>query len=162
MDIPQELKEQIKVRKEEHLKPVKPENMHITLKFLGEIKEDMINRIEEAIRECFRSKFKVRIGEVGGFPRVEHARVIFLEIESEELQSIADCIHKKTVGIGDDRPFKGHLTLARARNYVSAKRYKEQFSKFRGYEWEVNEIKIVKSVLTPAGPKYSVIKSIKL
>ncbi len=155
VDIPEEIKDRIKdiTKKWDRgkLKIVRPENLHITLKFLGEISKDEIWEIYRRISECKYPPFKIKIGKLNGFPTPRNARVIFLSTESPELNEIGNCIRSKTREWGDNKPFKGHITLARVR---SGKFDTNRPAVNISYEWIVKQIKIKSSKLTPKGPIY--------
>src|SRR3989339_1295186 len=94
---------------------VKKENVHITLKFLGEIDERKILLIEDVLKSCAEKKkpFEIEIKDCGGFPNLHKPRVIWIGITegSQELKDIANCIDSKLSNLGfekETRAFKPH------------------------------------------------------
>jgi 2'-5' RNA ligase len=101
---------------------VKRENLHYTLRFLGELDEDDVSRATEAAREAAAAQpsFTARLGELGGFPSMRRARVLWLGLSegAEALVSLAQHLERALVTRGfeaTERPFSAHLTLGRIR-----------------------------------------------
>lgn len=96
---------------------VKPEAMHVTLKFIGERPEDSVAAIGEALSQVAMKPFTVSFRGYGFFPTVKMARVFWIGIESgPELADLAHSVDKavKPLGIpGETHTFSPHLTLAR-------------------------------------------------
>ncbi len=135
-------------------RPVKPQHMHITIKFLGDVGEDEMQVCKSAIEDCAHDQIPFKIYEGGAFPNPKYARVLFAKVDSMQLQNIAKCIHNKTKGIGDERPFVPHITIARARNRkVNANAEIKKLGKL-SIESKVKAIALKKSTLTPNGPVY--------
>ncbi len=97
---------------------VRPESMHLTLKFLGEVAEEKLGAIDERLGRIRTQPFKVRVSGVGFFPNDRAPRVFWAGIESPALQELAQKVEEQTVELGfraEKRPFRPHLTLARSR-----------------------------------------------
>jgi 2'-5' RNA ligase len=138
----------------EKFKVVDEKNLHITIKFLGDIGEDEVAVCKKAIDECVNGSISVKISGGGAFPSLARARVIFINVISEDLERIANCIHNKTKGIGDEKPYVGHLTIARVRDgYINAQRISEELKPLKIDE-KIKKIALMKSTLTPNGPVY--------
>jgi len=168
IDLPEDVKQNIVnlQRKLPRLnaKLVEPENLHICLKFLGEVEENKIEKIKKVIDEATEiyEKFDVEFDGIGFFPNKNYIRVIFLEISKgkEILCSLADIIDEKLSNEGFEREkkdFVPHITLARVKSRVS----KEDVEKLENLKlhsiFKVDKIKLFSSRLTPHGPIYSVI-----
>ncbi len=146
---------------------VKPENLHITLKFLGETRPEMRVQVCEALRRCTnRPSFGVRLSGVGGFPRAQAARVVWagLDSGSVELSRLAACVDSELTRLGfprDGKPFSPHITLARAkRTYADVLLAAESQCEF-GY-FSVREFCLMKSELRPSGAVYTVLERFPL
>ncbi len=140
---------------------VKPENMHLTLKFLGEIDESKLSNVISALSGisfvCFVCTFK----GIGAFPDEAHPKVVWIGVESnkrlEMLASlVANAVHEFG---GDDKPFSAHLTLARVN--ATSDSFSPFFNKTRAVElsgFPVSQFELIQSTLGPSGPTYSVLK----
>ncbi|MGC9057879.1 MAG: RNA 2',3'-cyclic phosphodiesterase [Candidatus Micrarchaeia archaeon] len=140
----------------EKFKIVDEKNIHITIKFLGDIGDDEIAMCRKAIDECTSrcNNIKVKMSGGGAFPSLDRARVIFVNVFSKELEMVANCIHNKTKGIGDEKPYVGHITIARVRNgSVGAYKIVEELKSLNIDEY-IKKIALIKSTLTPNGPVY--------
>ncbi len=135
-------------------RPIGKEHMHITLKFLGEVGDEEIEVCKKAIDECIHNKIPITLAGGGAFARPGHARVVFVNVVSDELERIARCIRNASAGIGDDRPFVGHLTVARAR--FGPSNASGLVGLLGGIEIreDIEKIALKKSTLTPQGPVY--------
>lgn len=152
------------------LKPVSPSNVHITLKFLGEIYERTVPDIGSVVRQAATgiSPFDLRLVDVGVFPNERSPRVVWVGMDgTEPLTRMAAALEEGCEPLGfprERRPFSPHLTLARVRegfrpdvSEFLAKHHGQDFGSFR-----VERIKLKKSVLTPAGPIYSDVLTVEL
>ena len=99
---------------------IPPENLHITLKFLGDVDERLIPDLKEIAADAANrvKPFRVLYGTFGGFPHLSRPRVIFFEAKegTRELATIAGEIESGVEALGiprERRPFTAHLTLAR-------------------------------------------------
>ncbi|MEM3364450.1 MAG: RNA 2',3'-cyclic phosphodiesterase [Candidatus Micrarchaeia archaeon] len=136
------------------LKVVGPELMHITIKFLGDISDSDLEVCKRAVDDCAGAQIPIKVVGGGAFPNPYRARVIYASITSPELYAVADCIRKRTSQYGDNKPFVGHLTVARTRNSpINATGIIERLNTIRT-EDTISKISIKKSTLTPSGPIY--------
>jgi 2'-5' RNA ligase len=99
------------------------EGVHLTLQFLGDVCEDDIGRILEALRMGCASaaQMELRLGNVGAFPSTERPRVLWMGLEGDtaRLQSLQLSIAKELSALGyrPDKSFKPHVTLGRVREH---------------------------------------------
>jgi RNA 2',3'-cyclic 3'-phosphodiesterase len=105
---------------------VPPKNIHLTLKFLGDVSLMNLEILKEVLQHeaAVHKRFDFSVGELGAFPNIRHPRVIWVGIEApHELASIQRNIESAMARIGyapEDRPFSPHLTLGRvSRNATS-------------------------------------------
>jgi len=146
------------------LKPVATENIHLTLRFIGEIPLPKVNEICSILQENLVFKpFKMRIEGLGVFPNIHRPRVIWAGVTegASELSSLHNSIEKllRPLGIPPNREkFTPHITIARvrsSRNIQKLIKYIEQYiNEFFG-EIIVDRVKVKRSILTPKGPIYS-------
>jgi RNA 2',3'-cyclic 3'-phosphodiesterase len=97
---------------------MRPESLHVTLKFIGEQPEGRVNTIAERLGSIEGSAFDIRLSGYGFFPTTKAPRVFWIGIEAgPQLADLAASIDKTTAELGvprEDRPYSPHLTLARA------------------------------------------------
>ena len=154
------------------VKWIRPQNIHLTLKFLGDTATVDINKIAEAMRlaasECPGLSLAAR--GIGVFPNVRRPRVIWAGLDGQ-LETLADlqrALEAQLADLGfarDSRPFKSHLTLGRVKGKIAPDQIKTAMEKLKGFESEsfgINEIVLFKSELRPAGAVYTRVQTIAL
>ena len=136
---------------------VKPEHMHISLKFLGDVEPKMISKKLSSI--SFNS-FSVSVKDISFFPKPDYIRVIHSPVD-QGLTELTD-LYKKIISSLNLRPdrFNPHVTLARVKFVKKASDIvsvclTEKFE----LDFPVNLFNLYSSVLTPQGPIYEVVKS---
>jgi RNA 2',3'-cyclic 3'-phosphodiesterase len=97
---------------------VRPESLHITLKFVGEQSPEQVAAITDRLQKVECSAFEIRVGGYGFFPTAKAPRVFWIGIQGgRQLATLAERIDMATAELGiprEDRAFTPHLTLARA------------------------------------------------
>jgi len=148
------------------LKLVKPQNVHITLRFLGNITPPMIEKVFEEMRKVQFRPFDIKICGMGVFPHLRYPRVLWVGIRegADKLRDIFNQLepHLQSLGFkADSRGFSPHLTIARVRSG----RNKGELAKFvnenLNYEFgtvRAECLRLKRSDLTPKGPIYSTLK----
>ncbi|MEW5702052.1 MAG: RNA 2',3'-cyclic phosphodiesterase [Candidatus Zixiibacteriota bacterium] len=146
-------------------------NLHLTLKFLDEIREDQVQPITDAIARATAGArpFEIRLGGFGVFPNERKARVFWIAIESgfDILKPLATAMDDQLAPLGfarEARPFSAHITLARLREPGPADRLVKAAShmSYRSDPIPVREIDLMRSILSPKGAAYSVLSSVAL
>lgn len=96
---------------------VRPESLHITLKFIGEQKPERVDAIRESLRQVQGAALEIRFAGYGFFPTPKSPRVFWIGIQSgEQLAGLAAAVDRATSELGiprEERAFSPHLTLAR-------------------------------------------------
>jgi len=150
------------------LKAVEPKNIHVTLRFLGNITSATAEKIFEAMKAVQFVPFEVKIHGVGAFPTPRYPRVVWAGITqgSDQLRSIFMQLEPQLQSLRfapDPRGFSPHLTIARVRSG----RNKAELSTWLGqnvdYDFGVLRaacLRLKRSVLTPRGPIYSTLKEV--
>jgi len=151
---------------------VNPENIHLTLKFFGNIDESRIDPIVKSLEGPIQttSPFSVSIRGMGSFPHFKNPRVIWMGLkEGKEvlvaLQKGVDGELKKIGFEPEERDFNPHLTLGRTKSNRGRdeligrmeKYQEEEFGNFR-----VERVVLLKSELRPSGPIYTLLKELRL
>ncbi|MCA6212745.1 RNA 2',3'-cyclic phosphodiesterase [Thermococcus bergensis] len=162
--------EKIEKTKSAKIKYVEPENLHLTLKFLGEITEEQAEDIKKLLEQIAKKHRKhiVRVKGIGVFPSYNYVRVIWAGLENDEeikrmAKEIDDALFK--LGFKREKDFVSHITIGRVK-FVKDKvelmlALKELANEDFG-EFEVNAIELKKSTLTPKGPIYETIARFEL
>jgi len=141
-------------------KPVELHNMHFTVQFLGEVSEEMIRKISDALSSIEFSAFSISFAGIGVFPNLNSPRVIWIGVTDgiNELEKLAEMIRSKLshIGFSPDKKFKPHVTIFRVKNKIEGLPDKlEKFSSYSFGKQLISEIKLKKSELTPNGPVYT-------
>lgn len=150
------------------LKLVKPQNIHITMRFLGDIRLDVVEQISLEMEKIDFAPFEVKIQGVGAFPTHRYARIIWAGIkdESQILSSIFKQLEPLILQFGfkpDIKGFSPHSTIARVRtgrNKGELIRCLKEFTDFQFGILKLRCLKLKRSVLTPRGPLYSTLKEV--
>jgi len=153
------------------VKLVEPENIHITVKFLGDIDEKYIDTIEQSMKESVLAikPFPITLKGTGVFPNQNYIKVLWIGITDEgNIETIARAIDEKLEPLGfkkENRGFSPHLTIGR----IKTARNKDQILKvIRNYQvveftiQKVQSITLKKSELTPKGPIYTTLREVLL
>ena len=145
---------------------VRPENLHLTLKFLGDVKLDKIDEIIEAIRslELPEDTLHLQFNMMGVFPDLKHPRIIWLgSDENPALTRLASDLENSLAKMGfskEKREFKSHLTIGRVKPKHDAKGIAEAVNTAAdkiASEEVIKLITLYKSRLSSEGPQYEVL-----
>ncbi len=182
VELPENLKKEL-IRFEDDLRKkvpdcarwVNPDGIHLTLKFLGNIRPEKVEEIRRAIEESCRNTlpFELKVTEIGVFPSLRRIQVIWIGVSGDldrlvELQKSIDANLKRLGFTPETRPFTPHLTIARIRESASPedrKRLSEVLSEVKCELMSpvrVESISLMRSDLTPGGAIYHQICEIPL
>ena len=152
------------------VKPVSSDNLHLTLKFLGETNPTRIPEISQAISGAVDGEktFETRIVGLGAFPRIQRPSVVWAGLENgEPLRRIAEFLETKLSELGfhpEQKPFHPHLTLARIKSKPPpelAELLNENPATDFGVV-SISSVELFQSELQPNGPRYTVLASAEL
>lgn len=143
------------IKQYKFVKPVKRDQLHFTLLFLGEIDESMLIKIKESLTDLTFKPIEVIYKGIGAFPNTRTARVIWIGVDensSNELRKIAKMVEDKLAPLGfeNDKEFTAHITILRAKDRVSIRVSNDVIGKEL-----LDEIKVKKSELKSDGPIYT-------
>jgi len=154
------------------VKWVEEKNVHITLKFLGEVKDNDVERLKDIVKDVVADTkiFEVDYKGLGTFPEGKTPRVIWVGIKkgTDELKKIADSLEVLLSKSGfrkEEREFSAHITIGRVkekRNIGELKKSIEEKKNTKFGKSTVGHITIMKSTLSPKGPIYEVVEKIPL
>jgi len=144
----------------EGLRLVRPDLVHITLKFLGDVPQGRVDAVEQALGAVKAAPFPVRIKGIGAFPG-RSVRVLWLGLEGD-FQGLHRGIEKALEPLGfspEERGFSPHVTLGRvgSPNVETSRQIQSRMSELSGLDlggFTVGRFYLKKSTLTPGGPIY--------
>lgn len=147
------------------VKWVRPKNIHITLKFLGNIHKADVEKIGTAMSETVKAHPPISLAAkgIGVFPSIKRPRVIWLGLKGQtfELIELQKAIDGTLENIGfpkEGRAFKAHLTLARVKGNLHSKKLLDVMNTFGEPESETftaDQVTLFKSDLKPTGAVYT-------
>ena len=169
-NLQQQLNGKVDVKKSD-VKWVKPENIHLTLKFLGEIRDEQVVDICNIVKDVAgrHDSFELDIESVGHFGG-RSARILWVGSGKgrENLLQLQEDLEQQLASAGwppEKRAFSGHLTLCRIRNPkagIKLAQVAEQYSDFKVGVMPADSVSVYQSQLTPTGPIYTVLGDYKL
>ena len=174
IEIPQPLKSRMEEiqrelrRTDADVKWVRPGAIHLTLKFLGSIRQEDVERISQALPPIVADgeSFEVRVQGMGCFPNPRNPRVVWLGVDQgrEALASLRGAIEKRMAELSfppEDRPFSPHLTMGRVRSPRGRAGLAQAIEKHQGVpigSFQAQEVILFRSELRPSGAVYTKLK----
>ena len=148
-------------------KPIEPNNLHFTLQFLGEISEEISQKIVQALRKIEFTSFSINLKGVGAFPKSKFPRVIWVGTDDDGgnmLIRLSKKVEKvlEPLGFFSDKSFKPHITVFRNKKKIGD--ITKELNNHKMIDFGIQEVtnfKLKKSELTPNGPVYSDLEEIK-
>lgn len=155
------------------IKWANPANIHLTLKFLGEIDDKQTEDIKASLAQALtgHNSFWIHIAGIGAFPRLSYPKIIWVGIDkgSKECIALARSIEEAVEKLElrkEKRPFSPHLTLGRIRTLNKKPQLISHIEKEKDFASQhkvsVNKIILFQSTLTPKGPIYTTLKEFSL
>jgi 2'-5' RNA ligase len=147
-----------------------PQNLHITLHFLGEVSPAQATNLGTGLKELSgkHRPFEILFEEIGAFPNIRAARVVWIGIQRGigQLNALAADVRRicETQSVlGDRKAFKPHLTIGRTvEKFPRPLKLPERYLKYRVGTMTVDRVVLFRSDLSPSGAKYSPLTEIKL
>ncbi|NYT19254.1 MAG: RNA 2',3'-cyclic phosphodiesterase [Methanosarcinales archaeon] len=173
VDLPEEFRDEVRVIQRRFsglkLKLVDPDLVHITMKFIGEVKESMIPDVVDALNEIECKPFDALVGGIGVFPKPKAPRVVWLGAEGN-FEFLHDEVESKLSKFRfkkDKKKFTAHATLARVKFMPASQmdEFLELLDELNDIElgkMVVDRISLKKSTLTPQGPIYETLNEVML
>lgn len=156
---------------------VDPAGIHLTLNFLGNVNASLVDDILKAMQCAAESfpgdNFDLQLASLGAFPNERQPRVLWAGIDGDldSLKGLQEKVDEAISRLGfprEKRPFNPHLTLGRVRDGVSPSIRRQISAAFAttnlepGDSWEVKEMHLIRSTLTPGGAIYTSLGSVSL
>lgn len=134
---------------------VEPKNIHLTYLFLGDVKnpKDIILKLKDI---SYRKKgLNVRSLGFFGYP----PKILFAKIKDKEIEKLHKDICKR-LDIQQEENFIPHITLARIKRVKNRVEFLKKIDNYKGRKFGILELELclIKSILTPNGPKYSILE----
>ncbi len=168
VELPSELRHRLHLLTRElpqdAIKAVEEENIHITLKFIGDVQVEKIKEITERLGKISFSPFRCAVRGVGVFPNQNYIRIVWVGLQNNEMLLLAEEIEQALSGIGkkEDREFVGHITIARVRRKIDVKDFLSKHANESFGDFYVSDFVLMESQLGREGPTYTVIKKFTL
>jgi 2'-5' RNA ligase len=149
------------------VKFVEPENLHFTIKFLGEVSENEVDEIKKSLKICFKNEvhFKIKISGIGYFGNPKYLRTLWLGIKEGEMELTKLMKNvNANINFGEEERTP-HLTIGRmksGKNRQFLLHFLYENENVNIGEMDVNEVKLKLSTLTKNGPVYNDLESFKL
>jgi RNA 2',3'-cyclic 3'-phosphodiesterase len=157
------------------VKWVDPANIHLTLKFLGNITSTQIASVTATVRSAAHTAkpFQLQVQSMGAFPNLNRVQVIWVGLDGSietllNLQKALDVELAKQGFAPENRPFSPHLTLGRVREtatLIDKQNIGKAISAINvesGYRFNVQALNLMQSRLLPGGPVYTCLQSVEL
>jgi 2'-5' RNA ligase len=181
IELPQEIKDalgrlqgQLKASGAD-VKWVAPNNIHLTLKFLGEIDDSQLDGVKRIIEDVAKSQscFSIHLSSLGAFPKINFPRVIWVGFSEgdTETKEIAKELEERIAKVGipkETRPFSSHITIGRVRSALNREKLIQSLQAIANdFDRQslfciVTKVTLFKSTLTPQGPIYEILKEANL
>ena len=141
------------------VKLVEENNLHFTLKFLGEVTDSTLTKVKNALAEVSGSTaaFEITLKGTILYPTEKYIRVIYIDTADEGLLNLHNAINTALAGLFKKEKVRPHLTLARTRSSRDNAKLAEFASHYKEAEigkMFVDKFALKKSTLTPKGPVY--------
>ena len=137
------------------------ENLHLTLKFLGEIEEDAINNVKKKLSSITHPPFELTLKDAGVFSQ-KFIKIIWVKVSEVPLQPLVENYLNEIFEL--ENRFMGHITIARVRSLTDKKSFLQLINATTVNEvsFKVKDFYLKESILTPDGPIYKDIDRYKL
>ncbi|MBN2101576.1 MAG: RNA 2',3'-cyclic phosphodiesterase [Candidatus Aenigmarchaeota archaeon] len=167
-NIPESLKERLEdfqeslKSDEDKIKWVEKENLHLTMKFIGETDEKDIEEIKRCLSTVKFKPFLTSVSDFGVFPLRGHIRVVWMGLSpANQINDLHEKIESSLdfIGLEKDSLFQPHITLGRVKFIGDKEEFIRKVSeiktKFESEPFKIDRFILKKSVLTPQGPVYT-------
>lgn len=153
----------------QNVKWVPVHNMHLTLKFLGEVNEELLTDIQLKLSEIQQSQFQIQLYGVGAFPNMRFPKIFWLGINDEN-NEFTELFHKVEAQLEilgfqkEKRAFSPHLTLCRFKDKIP-KELTEDFKPHKDLDFGIQRIRhfsLIQSKLKSSGAEYTVLNEYRL
>ena len=147
------------------IKWVEKKNLHLTLKFIGNVDGNKIKETEDKLRKIKLKSFEVYLGGLGVFPNKDYMRVVFVELDPvDKVIELQKEIDSEMISLfPKDERFHSHITLGRVKIIKNKNSFLKRMNRMKiEGNFKIKEFKLFKSTLSRNGPTYEVLKTYSL
>jgi len=150
------------------VRPSPPEQLHITLRFIGDIEEARIPALVSAVKAACEGSgpFEVSIRGMGCFPNERCPSVVWVGAEPHDrLTALSNGISKELKRARfrfDEKPFKSHITVGRCNGPTDVSGVLAQFRDAELHTFECDHVTVVRSFLGPSGARHKTVERVRL
>ncbi|RLG12482.1 RNA 2',3'-cyclic phosphodiesterase [Candidatus Pacearchaeota archaeon] len=146
---------------------VKKQNLHLTLRFLGDVSEEKIKEIIKTLSEINFPEFKADLGKIGFFPSEKYIKIVWINLISEKIPKLREIINKKLYEKAinyDKKEFNSHITVARIKGIKNKDAFFKKINELniKRMNFSIDKIFLIKSELFRDGPRYKILKEFEL
>ena len=141
------------------------ENLHLTLKFLGEISQEKLEKVKFTLSKISLKQFEVHLEKTGTFSYKKQPRIVWLKIAGRQIYELQKQIDEAlSKEFPKEERFMSHLTIARIKYVKTPDEFKNYVEKLsvKKLSFQVKEFKLKSSELTRQGPVYTTLETYKL
>lgn len=146
-------------------KLTEPENLHLTLKFLGEISQQKLNQTKSHLEKIIFPKFEAYLSETGTFDFKRQPRIVWIKVSGKQIFELQKEIDQALLQLfRPENRFMSHLTIARIRYTKTPQDFIDSIKKLplKKISFPITEFKLKSSELKLSGPVYKTLKTFKL
>lgn len=141
------------------------ENLHLTLKFLGEMDENKLNVIKEKLKSIKFKEMDLKLGGIGMFSFKGNPKIVWIKVLGERIWALQKEIDSKMqeIGFEAEKGFASHITIARLKYVADKKGFKKYIDGIgvKEISFKIKSFKLMKSELGPLGPAYACLEEFK-
>ena len=139
-------------------------NLHLTLKFLGNVNDNKLKEIKEKLNKVKSKSFEISLNSIGIFPDKELIRILWIDLSPKsKVIELAQKIDQELIHFPNDHPFSDHITLGRVKIIKNKEEFLKKLSlKLKQLTFKIASFELMKSDLSKEGPEYTVLESYKL
>ena len=143
---------------------VKKENLHLTLKFLGNLSSEELEKVKNILKKIDFRQFPVETQGVGFFPNENYVKTIWLEMVSPDFEFLKDEIDNRLRNLrfnNKEKNFSAHLTIARIKGMINKEEFLKKVKEVSPKKmfFIADQFSLIKSILKRKGPEYKVLQS---
>jgi len=142
-------------------KLVELENLHLTLKFLGEIDDKILEKVKKKLGEIKFKEMELKLGEIGTFSHQGNPKIVWIKIEGKEIWELQKKIDESLKGLFvEEERFMSHLTIARIKYVKDKADFKKHIENIsvKPIKFKIDRFKLNMSELKPTGAVYALLK----
>lgn len=143
---------------------VAKKNLHLTLKFLGNINENQLKEIKERLKKIKSKSFEVSLNKLGIYPNEEFIRILWIDLNpKDKILELANNIDYELIQFPNDHPFSDHITIARVKFMKDKEKFIKKLKlKVKQLSFKANSFELMKSDLSKDGSQYTVLEAYSL